>query len=190
MSPASPRRRYSLVRNDGAIWITGQIDAGETSAMSLRRSFREIDPDGPVRVAIETPGGECTEGLAMYVALRECGRPVEVTVHHAASMGALIAMAGSRISIVEGGSFFLHPPGYGLQNLPIIPAHMTAAAYRAVAQRLDRIDALHLDIFERRTRLSRPEIAALCAADTTLDAHQAVALGFADAVIPNREGEP
>lgn len=183
----SPRRRYSLVRNDGAIWITGRIDAGETSAMSLRRSFREIDPAGPIRVAIDTPGGDCAEGLAMYVALRECGRPVEVTVRHAASMGALIAMAGSSIRIVEGGSFFLHPPGHAPENLPIIPAHMTAAAYRAVAQRLDRIDALHLDIFERRTRLPRSEIFGLCAANTTLDAGRAVALGFADAVIPNRE---
>lgn len=180
-------RRYSLERNDGRIWIAGPIDPDGVSAAALRRSLPEVDPDGPVRVVIETPGGSYVEGLAMYVALRECGRPVEVTVRRAASAGSLVAMAGGSIAIQPEGSFFLHGAGYVRDALPALIPHMTAETFRHAARSLDRADAVVLDILARRTGLPRHELAALHARDTTLDAETAVRLGFADRIVPHPE---
>jgi len=102
-------------------------------------------------------------------------------------MAGVIAMAGDEIRIVEGGTIFLHHTGYAtdflLNKAP--GAHMPAAALRALARSCDATDALHVQIFARRTGLPPETIAELRAADTTLDAARAVALGFADAVIPS-----
>ncbi|MCJ2125110.1 Clp protease ClpP [Methylobacterium sp. J-077] len=175
-------RRFSLERNDGRIWIAGPINPDGVSVAALRRSFAEIDPDGPVRVMLATPGGSYVEGLAMYLALRECGRPVEITVRRAASVGSLVAMAGTRIEIEPTGCFFLHGAGYVRDALSGLVPHMTAETFRHAARSLDRADAVVLDVLTRRTGLPRHELAALHASDTTLNAERAVALGFADSI--------
>lgn len=177
-------RRYSLTRNDGRIWIEGQIAPDQINVAALRRSLRESEAGQPVRVVMNTSGGHCDEGMAMYLALRECGRPVEMTVRRAASMGAVIAMAGDRILIEERGWFFLHPPGFSREQVAEFAPHMTAELFRHAARRLDHTEGVTLDILTRRTGLDRTKVAALCTEDTTLDAQRAVELGFADEIIP------
>lgn len=177
-------RRYSLVRNDGRIWIDEPVMADRASAGALRRSLHEVEAGKLVRLVIDTTGGHCDEGFAIYTALRECGRPIEVVVRRAFSIGAVIAMAGDRIGVEERGSFFLHSSGFSRDEVSGFAAHMTAETFRAAARRLDQSDAVSLDIFERRTRLPRSQIATLLASETTLDACRAVELGFADSIIP------
>lgn len=174
-------RRYSLVRRDGRIWIDGDLGAMATSAAAVRRSLAEVGGTRPVRVVLDTSGGDCAEGLAIYVALRECNKPVHVTVRRAASMGCVVAMAGETIAIEPRGSFYLHPPGVRDGASPVV--HLTAAMLRSAARTVDRTDAMHLDIMERRTGQSRRVLRDLQEARTTLDAAQAVALGFADRVL-------
>lgn len=202
-------RRYSLDRNDGRIWIDGQISESHVSAAAVRRSLLEVDSAGPVRVVIDTPGGSCAEGLAIYTALRECGRPVEVTIRNAFSMGAVIAMAGERIAIEAGGIIGLHSSRVDRETAgaSVSDSHLTAEALRRFARALwaseankgdaarvldlahgaEAADATHLDILARRSGLPRHELTALRAAETVLTAERAVALGFADRIIPTLE---
>lgn len=202
-------RRYSLDRNDGRIWIDGHISEGQVSAAAVRRSLQEIDPAGPVRVVLDTPGGSCAEGLAIYTVLRECGRPVEVTIRNAFSMGAVIAMAGHQVAIEAGGVIGLHSSRVTREaaGADIADQYLTAEALRRFARALwsspitkgeaarvldmahgaEAADATHLDILARRTGLPRHELTALRAAETVLTAERAIELRFADSIIPRSE---
>ncbi len=204
-------RRYSLARTDGRIWIDGSIHPDRVSAAAVRRSFTEISGDGPVRLVLDTLGGSCAEGLAIYTVLRECGRPVEVTVRRAFSMGAVLLAAAQTVAIEATGAIGLHPAGVSHNDVDSLdaaaPHHVTADRLRQLARGLsgaeatradavrvlsmariaEGFDATHLDILARRTGLPRHELTALCAAETVLTAERAVALRFADRIIPNQE---
>lgn len=200
-------RRYSLVRSDGAIWIDDTIGPGSVSASALRRSLREIDPAGSVRVCLDTPGGSHDEGLAIYTALRESGRRIEVLIRSAFSMGAIIAMAGHVVRILPHGQIGLHASryceGYVADRAPPPGSALTApvlrrlarglsgsASTRQEAESIERLafsaeaaDATHLDILARRSGLPRARLAELRAAEAVLNAEQAVALGLADEIL-------
>ena len=178
-------RSYNPIERGPAIWLDQLIDHSGAQCSRLLRQLREY-PDGndPIDIVIAGGGGNCRTGLELYTALREWPRRVRVTVFDAPSMSGLIAMAGDVVRIVETGTIFLHPVGYSsdyLLNGP--PRHMPAAALKALAKQCEATDALHIQIFARRTGLDPARIYDLRAAETTLDAQRAVELGFADEIV-------
>jgi ATP-dependent protease ClpP protease subunit len=183
-------RRFSLVRNDGRIWLADVIDTDSVSAAALRRSLREIADQDTVNVMIDSPGGNTREALAMYVALQSCRRPVFVTVIGlAGSAAALVAMAGREIVIAEHGRFFLHSAMASLDELSSRKGRswVYASELRDVAKAVDRDDAVAIDIFAGRTGQSRDRIKQLLDDEATLSAWEAVELGFADKIVSVEE---
>ena len=179
-------RTYNPIeKGQPAIWLDEPIDHSGKQCARLLRQLREFPAtEGPLDVVIAGGGGSCTAGLQIYTALREWPRKVRVTVFDAPSISGLIAMAGDVVRIVDAGTIFLHPSGYSsdyLLNGP--PRHMPAAALKALAKQCEATDALHVQIFARRTGLDPSRIYDLRAADTTLDARRAVELGFADEIV-------
>lgn len=177
-------RTYNPIeRGQPAIWLLGSIERG--ACARTMRQVREYPAGGPLDIVVDSSGGSCGEGLRLYTALREIPRQKRVTILRAASMAAIVAMVGDVIRIATHGSIFLHPPGWRREALveAVASLHLTSDDLRSAAGRLDDTDELHLDIVERRTGLTRTTLRALSAADTTLDAAEAVQLGFADEVV-------
>lgn len=179
-------RSYNPIeRGQPAIWLDEPVRSGAQVSRLMRQLREYPDGDGPVDVVIAGGGGNCGIGLQMYTLLREHPRPKRVTVFDAPSISGVIAMAGDHIRIVERGRIFLHDVGYAPSALANSgPQHLTGLTLRALARTCIADDALHCAIFARRTGRSPESIAALRAAETTLDAHRAVELGFADSIIP------
>ena len=177
-------RTFNPIERGPAIWLDEPLREAVQVARLLRRLGEYPDGADPVDIVIMGKGGNSGVGLEMYTALREHPRRKRVTILEAASMHALIAMAGDVVRIVEGGTIFLHDVGYATDYLlNEVPAHHTAAGLKALARRCEATDALHRRIFARRTGLDPERIATLRATDTTLDAPRAVAMGFADEVV-------
>lgn len=179
-------RSYNPVESGPAIWLDEPIQS-PAQVFRLRRQLREYpESDAPLDIIIDSQGGECGLGLEMLTLLRGQPRRKRVTILHAGSMAAVVAMAGDEIRIVERGTLYLHGVGYARDHLlnagPGL--HLTAQSLRSLAYKAEAADALHVEIFARRTGLPPATITALREGETTLDAHRAVALGFADAVIP------
>lgn len=179
-------RRYSLAWSDGTIAIDGPISGNAISAAVVRRTLCELQEEPALRVMIQSDGGSTDEGLAIFSLLRNTGKPIDVTVRWAGSMAGVIAMAGTRIRVQEGGGFGLHnarvTPVY-LETAVNAGSHITAAQIMGMARNLTAIDEMHVDIFQHRTGLDRHVIRSLRAAETAIDAQEAVRLGFADEVI-------
>lgn len=182
-------RSYNPVEGGPAIWIDAPIAPG-AQVPRLLRQLREWPADREmVDVVLDTAGGDCATGLALYCALRDDPRRKRVTIYRALSMGAVIAMAGDEIRIAGSGIVGLHGAGLPTERLlnEMPGRHMTAPALRALARGCEATDALHIAIFSRRTGLPLDRVAELRAAETILNAEAAVRLGFADSIIRRQE---
>ena len=134
--------------------------------------------DRPVSVAINSPGGDVFEGVAIYNLL--AAHPAEVTVKVlgvAASSASVIAMAGDRIEIGVGALLMIHNcwgAVIGDRN-----------DLRDAIETFGKIDAAMASIYVARSGLDAKSVGAMMDAETWLDGASAVEQGFADAV-----GEP
>jgi ATP-dependent protease ClpP protease subunit len=128
-----------------------------------------------IHLRINSPGGSVVEGTAIYNALRR--HKGGVTVHIdalAASMASVIAMAGAPVLIADNALMMIHNPWTvsmgGSEDL------------RKEADLLDMLKVNLRNAYVRKTGLGETEIQDMMDKETWLDAVDAVALGFADAI--------
>ncbi len=168
----------SLVSNGGVI-LYGVIDPSDPSgirAIDVIDSLTEIADAPFVLARINSPGGSVIEGLAIYNALRGCGKPVTVQVDGvAASAASIVAMAGDKIVMAENATIMVHDP-WAL-------AMGTSDALRKSADEIDRLKAIMIGIYAGRTGLDPDEVTALMSAETFMSAGDAIDRGFADEVM-------
>jgi len=153
-------------------------DGSGFTAKRCAAALRAIG-NNPVTVEINSPGGDVFEGLAIYNLLRE--HPAKVTVKVmglAASAASIIAMVGDEIVMGAGSFMMIHNAwvcACGNQN-----------DLRAVVEKLEPIDAALADIYAARTGIDQDEIMSLLAAETWLNARDAVEQSFANTVSDER----
>ena len=96
------------IRIDGIVGETWEGDG-----VSARRFIERLNTlTAPrINVRINSPGGSVFDGLAIYNALRAVGRKITVTVDGiAASIAAVIAMAGDEIVMPANSYLMVHRP--------------------------------------------------------------------------------
>ena len=128
-----------------------------------------------IHLRINSPGGSVVEGTAIYNALRR--HKGGLTVHIdalAASMASVIAMAGAPVYIADNALLMIHNP-------------WTVSAgdsdqLRKEADLLDKLKSTLVNAYTRKTGMDQEQIAEMMDSETWLDAVEAVALGFADAI--------
>lgn len=131
----------------------------------------------PVTVAINSPGGDMFEGLAIYNLLRDHPAPVTVKIIGiAASAASVIAMAGDDVQIARAGFLMIH-------NSWVI-ASGNRHDMREVADWLEPFDAAMVDVYAARSGVDPAEIARLMDAESYLSGQQSVDRGFADGLLP------
>lgn len=128
---------------------------------------------GTVKLRINSPGGSCVDGLAIYNLLRQSGCRIEVEVLGvAASAASMIAMAGDSIAMAVGSMLMIHEPR-------LLGISGTSDDLREAADTLDRLKASYAEVYAARTGKSAEEISALLKAETWMNADEAIASGFA-----------
>lgn len=136
----------------------------------------------PVRVQINSPGGDFFDGVAIYNLLRQHQQPVTVQVLGvAASAASIIAMAGERVEMARNAQLMIHRVwSVAVGN---------SADMRAAAEILDRLDASLAETYAMRTGLKVDRIAAMMSVESWLSAEVAMTFGFADALL-DRDADP
>lgn len=126
---------------------------------------------------INSPGGSVFEGMAIYNRLKTYGEKVDITVHIdglSASIASIIMLAGKKIKMGETGFVMIHKPwSYAVGNADDLEKTVTL---------LDDIENQMLNLYVKRTGLSRVEIKDMLAKETWMDSTQAKDLGFIDEV--------
>lgn len=132
------------------------------------------DSEGDIVVRINSGGGYVVEGLAIFNALdqaRQEGRKVIVHIDGlAASMASVIAMVGDEIHMADNAMMMIHNPWDVAMG--------DAEALRRKADLLDKTRDQLVGIYTKRTGLTAKVVLAMMAAETWMDADEALENSF------------
>ena len=131
---------------------------------------------GNITVWINSPGGDCVAAAQIYNMLMDYKGDVTVKIDGiAASAASVIAMAGTKVLISPVGMMMNHNPA-------TIAWGDTAEMQKAIEMLASVKDSI-INAYEIKTGLSRAKLSHLMDAETWMDAHKAVELGFADGIL-------
>lgn len=137
--------------------------------------------NGPIEVRISSGGGNVVQGLAIYNALKRAsgdGRRVTVYIDSlAASMAAVIAMAGDDIFIADNALMMIHNPWDFIIG--------DANDMRAHADLLDMLGNQCIGIYAARSGMDPDALKAMLAAEREIwmDSERALQMGFVTGVL-------
>ncbi len=150
------------------------------TAQSVADAIKSAGSFDRIAVRINSPGGDCFEGVAIYNLIRAQKVPVEVFVDGiAASAASIVAMAGDIVNVGIGAMLMIHNA--------MTMAYGDAPAFRKIADTLEKISQTVGGIYVKKTGKTAAQIAELMDAETWLDAQDAIKNGFADAILNQDE---
>ena len=136
------------------------------------------DPEAPVTLYINSPGGEVQSGLALYDVMRAVSCTIRtVCLGMAASMGALLFIAGDERELLPHSRVMIHDPLIGEG------AGGSALSVKARADDLMRIRDITAGVIARHSGMPLERVFELTASDTYFEAKEAVEAGLADRII-------
>ena len=155
------------------------VDAG-SCAVVIRGllHLQRQNPTAPITLYTNSPGGEVQSGLALYDVMQAVSCPIRtVCLGMAASMGALLFIAGDEREILPHSRIMIHDPLIG------VGAGGSALSVKARADDLMRIRDITAGVIARHSGMSIERVFELTASDTYFEAEEAVEAGLADRVI-------
>ena len=162
------------------VFLTSPVDSDSMAVLlkQLLCLYRQ-NPSAGITLYINSPGGEVSSGLAVYDFLKMFPGTVRtVCIGTAASMGALLFLAGDIREMFPSSGLMIHDPSFAHGSL----AGMKPGEIEEQLNSLKKTQKRICRIISDTTGRSEKEILALTASDTYFDAEEAVAFGLATAV--------
>lgn len=156
----------------------GEIDADKANSLCLQlRYLKTIDPGAPITMVINSPGGSVLDGLAIYDVMRAIRCPIRtICLGNAASMGAVLFIAGDQRDMLPHSKILIHDP--------LIPrTGGSALELKSVSDDLMRTRQIMAEIIADRSGKTVEEVLEATRKDAYMEAEQAVAWGLADRII-------
>ncbi|KAF2500399.1 hypothetical protein BU16DRAFT_502185 [Lophium mytilinum] len=178
---------YSRLLKERIVCLNGTVDDDTSASIVAQLLFLEADnPEKPISLYINSPGGSVTAGLAIYDTMTYIRCPVTtICMGHAASMGSLLLCGGAPGNrfCLPNSSIMIHQPsgGYSGQASDIA---IHAKEILRVRKKLDMIYQRHLT--KPRTL---DEIEKFMERDYYMDAQEALDFGLVDRILVKREAE-
>ena len=163
---------------DDEVWFGDEITP-ESLHEALYGAENQLADD--VHIRLNSYGGSCNAAVRMYDDVRAYPGSVRITVSGtAASAATVLAMAADRLEMTPGSLWMIHDP--------------SVVAWGNERELMDSIRLLQackesiLNVYQRRCRQSRQEVAAMMSATSWMDAQSALQYGFIDAI--SEDGKP
>lgn len=135
---------------------------------------------GNITVWINSPGGDCVAAAQIYNMLMDYKGDVTVKIDGiAASAASVIAMAGTKVLMSPVSMMMIHNPA--------TIAFGDKTEMNKAIEMLDAVKDSIMNAYEIKTGMSRAKISHLMDAETWMDAHKAMELGFADEIMQRAE---
>lgn len=183
------RKFWNWVRNDSGertLYLNGVI-AEETwwGDEITPKMFKDdlLSGNGNITVWINSPGGDVFAAAQIYNMLMDYTGQVTVKIDGlAASAASVVAMAGGEVYMSPVSMIMVHNPS-------TIAIGDSEEMIRAKAL-LDEVKESIINAYELKSGLSRAKLSHLMDAETWMNAHKAVELGFADKIMFADGAEP
>jgi len=185
---------YSRLLKDRIVMMQGVVEDGMANAIIAQMLFLESqDPNKPISLYINSPGGSVTAGLAIYDTMQFIKCEVQTMVMgQAASMGSFLAQAGAagKRYVLPESRTMIHRVSSGtrgtsgsvhVQELEFEDAKRHFEESKRLNQRLTELYVKH-----NTANKTYEELFETMKFDTFLSAEEAVEHGLADKVIESR----
>jgi ATP-dependent Clp protease, protease subunit len=155
------------------ILIYDQIGGGGVNAQDI---IQQLDRSGgSINIRINSPGGNATEGIAIYNAIkRQSGNTITTTDASAYSAASLIAIAGDKTVMAENALFMIHNP--------FTIAVGDSKQMHETADTLKKLEDIYVNAYAKKTGKSAVEINQMMDDETWMNAREAKAHGFIDEI--------
>ena len=165
--------------NEGEIYVYGEIgnyiNDDKYDAAAFRNQIEGLGSVNKLNIYINSPGGDVFDATAMLAILARHKAFKHVYIDGlAASAASILAMAGDKITIAQGGMMMIHSASsfiYGNAN-----------ELREMISLLEKADESMAGIYAQRTQIPKEKIAEMMKAETWLSANEALSQGFADEI--------
>lgn len=167
--------------NSRTVFLTEPVDV-QTSAELIKQlmHLEHEDNESEITLYINSPGGEVISGLAVYDYISAMKAPVRtVCIGTAASMGAILFLAGDKRQMLPHTRLMIHDPSYGHHDIGGRKTH-------EIQHELDKLNEARESlarIIANKTGKSIRTIYKLTANDTYYSAEEAVAFGLATEIL-------
>lgn len=149
---------------------------GEVSAENIRQQLKANKDSEEITLHIISPGGDVFEGYSIYNALKNSGKKITTHIEGTcASIATLVAAAGQNIVMNRTAQFMIHNP-----KVSGLSSDADSKRLRNVADQLDQIKSILIDVYERKTGLSKEKLWELYDNETWMSAVEAEQMGFID----------
>ena len=163
------------------IFLTGGVDANTTNELIKQLMYLEREDDeAEITLYINSPGGEVTSGLAVYDYMTLMKAPIRtVSIGTAASMGALLFLAGDKRQMLPHTRIMIHDPSYS-------NADMSGKKPHEIQHELDKLNETRqiiAQIISEKTGKTLEEVYEVTANDTYYNSEEALKFGLATEII-------
>lgn len=177
---------YSRLLRDRVIFLNGEVNDAVSALVCAQLLFLEAEnPDKPIHLYINSPGGVITSGLAMYDTMQFIQSPVHtLCMGTARSMGSFLLMAGEpghRMAL-PNASLHVHQPLGGVQG--------QASDIRIHAEEMLRTKDRVTRLYAQHCGRSYEEVERDLDRDRFMTAEEAREWGLIDKVLDRRTVTP
>lgn len=166
------------------IFLTDTITTKSANMVLQQLLYLESeDPLAPVKLLIDSPGGEVNAGLMLYDQIKGMDVPIEMyCTELAASMAAVILAGGrpSRRFILKHSKVMIHEP---LVAPSAGGTYASASSIQKTAESIMRTKRTLMELLARDTGHPVEEIERSVAFDNFMNAEDAVAFGICDGIV-------
>ncbi|KAF3903754.1 hypothetical protein ABW20_dc0100827 [Dactylellina cionopaga] len=191
---------FSRLLKERIITLNGPVHDGLSAVVVAQLLFLEADnPDKPIHLYINSPGGSVTAGLAIYDTMNYIQSPVStICIGQAASMGSLLLVGGAKGKrfALPHSSIMLHQPSGGFSGQASdIAIH--AREILRVREELNKIYQKHLtkphtldeiEILSADSRGVEYFLEKIMERDLFMSAQDALDMGLIDEILTTRPG--
>lgn len=166
---------------DREVFLTEEVNAQTSNELIKQLMYLERqDSESEVTIYINSPGGEVISGLAVYDYIGMMKAPVRtVCIGTAASMGAILFLAGAKRQMLPHTRLMIHDPSYSHNDIGGRKPH-------EIQHELDKLNETRealARIISEKTGRSIDEIYKVTADDTFYSAQEAIDFGLATEIL-------
>ena len=159
--------------------LQGEVNSVSCNQLILQLMYLDREEPGEeITLYINSPGGEINSGMALYDAIRMLKSPVRtVCMGMAASMGALLFLAGDKRELLPHSEIMIHDPrqfgGGGV----------TATDIASNAERIMKMREMTGRIIAERTGKDLETVLEYTKTDSWFEAQEAIEFGLATGIV-------
>ena len=163
------------------IFLTDKVDSDSMNELIKELMYLESQDDkAEITLYINSPGGEVTSGLAAYDYMTMMKAPIRtVSIGTAASMGAILFLAGDKRQMLPHTRLMIHDPSYANANMSNKKPH-------EIQHELDKLNEtkeIIAGIIAEKTGKDIEEVYKVTAEDSFYNAKEAVEFGLATEIV-------